>query len=85
VLFDPRGRLGEAPRAEPVVARAADLLADDEVGALEDPDVLLDPVDGQPERLRKLTDRGRAPAETLEDPAPRRVGEGEERAVECRR
>ena len=82
--FDPRRRLGEARRTEPAVARAADLLGDHEVDALEDPDVLLDPVDRQPERLRELADRGRAPAQTLEDLAPRRVGEREERAVECR-
>jgi hypothetical protein len=67
------------------VARAAHLLGRHEVGALEDPDVLLDPVDRQPERLRELADRGRATAQALEDPAPCRVGEGEERAVECRR
>jgi hypothetical protein len=66
------------------LARAAHLLGGHEVGALEDPDVLLDPVDGQAERLRKLADRGRPPAETLEDPAPGRVREREERAVECR-
>jgi len=85
VILDPRGRLAEAPRAEPAVARAADLLGGDEVRALEDPDVLLDPVDRQPERLRELADRGRATAQTLEDPAPRRVREGEERPVEWRR
>jgi hypothetical protein len=47
--------------------------------------VLLDPVQRQPVRLRELADRGRAGAEALEDPAPRRVGEGEERPVECGR
>jgi hypothetical protein len=67
------------------VARPPDLLGDDEVGALEDPDVLLDPVERQPVRLRELADRGRAGAEALEDPAPGRVGEGEERPVECGR
>jgi hypothetical protein len=72
-------------RAEPAAPRAPDLLGGDEVGALEDADVLLDAVQRQPVRLRELADRGRAGAEALEDPAPRRVGEGEERAVECGR
>ena len=84
VALDPLGRLAEARRPEPALARAPDLLGDDEVGALEDADVLLDPVDRQPVRLRELADRGRAAAEALEDPAPGRVREGEERAVECR-
>jgi hypothetical protein len=67
------------------MARAADLLGHDKVGALEDPDVLPDPVDRQPVRLRELADRGRAAAEALEDPAPGRVREGEEGSVECGR
>jgi hypothetical protein len=67
------------------LARAAHLLGDHEVGAFEDPNVLLDPVDRQPKRLRKLADCGLAASQLLEDPAPGRVGEGKERAVECRR
>ena len=67
------------------MSRAANLLGDDQIGALEDPDVLLDPVDGQAERLRQLADRRRAVAEALEDPAPGRIREGEECPVECRR
>jgi hypothetical protein len=85
VLLDPLGRLGQRRRAEPALAGTSDLLGRDEVGALEDPDVLLDPVERQPERLGELADRGRTADETLEDAAPRRVREGEERAVErCR-
>jgi len=67
------------------MTRAADLLGRDEVDALEDPDVLLDAVDRQPERLRELADRGRPALQALEDLAPRRVRQGEERAVESRR
>jgi hypothetical protein len=67
------------------VARTPDLLGDDEIGALEDADVLADPVDRQSVGLRQLADRGRAAAEALEDPAPGRVREGEEGPVECRR
>jgi hypothetical protein len=85
VPLDPLGRVAEGRRAEPALARTADLRGRDEVGALEDADVLLDPVEGQPERLRELADRGRAAAEPLEDLAPRRVGEGEERVVESGR
>ena len=82
VALDPLRRLAEPRGSEPALARAPDLLGDDEVGALEDPDVLLDPVEGQPVRPGELADRGRAAAEALEDPAPGRVREGEERPVE---
>jgi hypothetical protein len=85
VAIDPRGRLAEARRPEPAVTGAAELLGDDEVGTFEDPDVLLDPVDGQAERLRQLADRCRAAPEALEDATAGRVREGEERAVQCRR
>jgi hypothetical protein len=67
------------------VARTPDLLGDDEVGALEDADVLADPVDRQAVGLRELADRGGAAAEALEDSSPGRVREGEEGPVECRR
>jgi hypothetical protein len=67
------------------MARTPDLLGDDEVGALEDADVLLDPVERQAVRPRKLADRGRAAAEALEDSASGRVREGEEGPVERRR
>jgi len=81
---DPRGRLVEAGRSEPALARPPDLLGHDEVGALEDADVLPDPVERQPVRPRELADRGRAAGEALEDPAPGRVREGEEGPVELR-
>jgi hypothetical protein len=68
--------------AEAALASPADLLGDDEVGALEDPDVLLDPVERQAGRPRELADRRRAAAEALEDPAARRIRQREERVVE---
>jgi hypothetical protein len=56
------------------VAGPADLLGHDEIGALEDPDVLLDAVDGQLVRPCQVADGRRAVAETLEDPAASGVG-----------
>jgi hypothetical protein len=83
--LDPLGGRRQVRATEPALTRPPDLLGGHQVGALEDPDVLLDPVERQPERLRELADRGRAAAEALEDLAPCRVREREERAVEgCR-
>jgi hypothetical protein len=65
-------------------AGAPDLRRDHETDLLEDPDVLLDAVEGEPERLGQLADRRRPPSEVLEDAPPGRVREGEERAVEGR-
>jgi hypothetical protein len=85
VALDPVGRLGETRWPETALASAAHLRGDDEIGALEDPDMFLDPVDRQAERPGELADRGGSSAQALEDPAPRRIRQGEERRVECRR
>jgi hypothetical protein len=63
---------------------APDLRRDHEIDLLEDPDVLLHPVEGEPERLGQLADRRRSAAEALEDAAAGRVREGEELAIEGR-
>ena len=70
-------------RTEPTLARAADLLGDDEVDGLEDADVLLEAVERQPERLGELADRGRPARELLEDAPARRIRKGEERPIQC--
>jgi hypothetical protein len=82
LCLEPCAGLRHVRRPEPALPRPSDLLGGHEVGALEDPDVLLDPVERQPERLGQLADRGRAPPQPLEDLTPRGIGEGEERAVE---
>jgi hypothetical protein len=46
--------------------------------------VLLHAVDGQPERLGQLADGRRPATKALEDAAPSRIRESEERAVESR-
>jgi hypothetical protein len=48
----------------------------------EDPDVLLDPVEGQAERRRQLSDRGWAASEPREDAPPCRIRQREERPIE---
>jgi hypothetical protein len=85
MLLDPLARLGQGCGAEPALAGAADLLGGHEICALEDQDVLLDPVERQAERLRQLADGRRPSPQAIEDPAPRRIGEREERAVERQR
>ncbi len=46
--LEPLVRLAERRgRTEPALARAAHLLGLDEAGELQDPDVLLDPIEGQ--------------------------------------
>jgi hypothetical protein len=67
------------------MARPAQLLGGHEVGALENPDVLLDPVERQSKRLGELADRGGGMAQPFEDLATCRVGERKEGPVECRR
>ena len=62
--FDPLARLAERrSRAEPALAYPAHLLGLDKAGEFQDPDVLLDPVQGQPRRRRELAQRrqGRGP------------------------
>jgi hypothetical protein len=61
-----------------------ELLGDDQVGALEDPDVLLDAVDRQLVGPREIADRRGTAAQALEDAAARGIREREERAVEYR-
>jgi len=81
--LDPLPRLAERRRrAQPALARPAHLLGLDEAGELEDPDVLLDPVDGQARRLRELAQRRGAAAQALENGPPLGLREREERRVE---
>jgi hypothetical protein len=80
VALDPLRHLSQLGGAEPAFARPPDLLGDDEIGRLEDADVLLDPVDRQAERRGELAERRGTVAETLEDPAPGRIRQREERA-----
>jgi hypothetical protein len=81
--LDPLARLAERRgRAQPALARPAHLLGLDEAGELEDPDVLLDPVEGQARRLRELAQRRRAAAQALEDGPPLGLRQREERGVE---
>jgi hypothetical protein len=82
VALDPLRDLGQPRRAEAAFASPADLLGDDEIGALEDPDVLLDPVQRQAERPGEVADRRRPAAQALQDPAPRGIRQGEECVVE---
>ena len=86
VGLDPLAGLAERRgRAEPALTRPAHLLGLDEAGELENPDVLLDPVEGQARRPRELAQRGGAAAQTLEDAPPRGVREREEGRVERQR
>ena len=81
--FDPLARLAERRgRAEPALAHPAQLLCLDQAGEFQDPDVLLDPVEGQTRRRRELAQRCGTPAQTLENAAPLGVREREERCVE---
>jgi hypothetical protein len=83
VGLDPRARVAERRgRAEPALARPADLLGLDEAGVLQDPDVLLDPIEGQARRPRELAQRRGAAAQALYNAPPLRVREREERRVE---
>jgi hypothetical protein len=82
VGLDPLARLAERrDRAEPALACPAHLLGLDEAGELEDPDVLLDPVEGQARRLRELAQRRGAAAQAVEDAASLGIREREERRV----
>jgi hypothetical protein len=84
--LDPLARLAERlGPVEPALARPAHLLGLDEAGELEDPDVLLDPVEGQARRLRELAQCRGATAKALENPPPLGIREREERRVERRR
>ena len=60
VAVDPACRVVELRWAEPALARAANLLGDDEVDGLEDADVLLEAIERQAERLGELADRSRS-------------------------
>jgi hypothetical protein len=68
--------------AEPALACPAHLLGLDEARELEDPDVLLDPVEGQAPRLRELAQRRGTAAQALENAPPLGLREREERRVE---
>jgi hypothetical protein len=83
MVFDPLTRIAErGERAESALARPAYLLRLDEAGELENPDVLLDPVEGQARRLGQLAQRRGAAAQALENAPPLGVGEREECRVE---
>jgi hypothetical protein len=82
VLLDPSRRLLQLRGPEPALASPSHLLGDHEVRILQHPHVLLDAVEGQAEGLSQLADGGGTGFEELEDPAARRIREGEERAIE---
>ena len=84
VCLDPLRRVVEGRWAELALPRAPDLRRCDETDVLEDPDVLFDAVESQPERRGQLAERGRRACEPVEDPATRRVRQREERPVQCR-
>jgi hypothetical protein len=82
--LDPLARLTERRGwAQPALAYPAHLLGLDEASELQDPDVLLDPVEGQARRPRELAQRRGAAAQALENAPPRGVREREKRRVEC--
>src|ERR1019366_9255363 len=62
--------------------RPTHLLGGDELGLLEDPDVLLHPGQRHAEWLGELADRGAAAAEALEDQPSGGIGEGGKRPVD---
>jgi hypothetical protein len=81
--LDPLAHITERRgRAQPTLAHPAHLLGLDQAGELQDPDVLLDPVEGQARRPRELAQRRGAAAEALENAPPLGVREREERRVE---
>jgi hypothetical protein len=81
--LDPLAHLTERRgRAQPTLAHPAHLLGLDQAGELQDPDVLLDPVEGQARRPGELAQRRGAAAEALENAPPLGVREREERRVE---
>ncbi len=84
VVVDPAPGVLELGEAELALAGAPDLRRDHEIDLLEDPDVLLHPVQGEPESLGQLANRRRSAPEALEDAPPGRVREGEKRAIEGR-
>jgi hypothetical protein len=81
--LDPLARLAQRHGpAEPALARPAHLLGLYEAGELQDPDVLLDPIEGQARRPRELAQRRGTAPQALENAPPRRVREREERRVQ---
>src|SRR6188508_3007819 len=80
--LQPRADALEGIGHERASAGAADLLRDDEVCVLEQPDVLLHPGQRHAEGLGELADGRAAGAEAFEDGAASRVGEGCEGAVD---
>jgi hypothetical protein len=69
---------------EAALARPPHLRSHDERDVLEDPYVLLDPVQGQAEGLGQLADGRRPVRQALEDAPSGRIGESEERAIKRR-
>ena len=81
--LDPLARLTERRgRAQSALAHPAHLLGLDQAGELQDPHVLLDPVEGQARRPRELAQRRGPVAKALENAPPLGVREREERRVE---
>ena len=72
------------PRAEMAQPRPTHLHGGDELGLLEDSDVLLHPRQRHAERSGELADRRTAAPEALEDHPSGGVREGGERAVDRR-
>src|SRR6476620_601526 len=81
--LDPLAHLTERRgRAQPALAHPAHLLGLDQAGELQDPDVLLDPVEGQARGPCELAQRSGATAAALENAPPGGVAQREERRVE---
>jgi hypothetical protein len=84
--LDPLAGLTEgAGRTESTLADPTHLLGLHQAGDLQDPDVLLDPVERQARGPRELTQRRRPTAQALENAPPLGVRQREERRVEVER
>src|SRR5207302_9040728 len=81
--LQPRADAVEGVGHECASAGTADLLRDDEIRLLEQPDVFPHPGQRHAERLGELADRRAAGAEPFEDGAAVRVGDGCKSAVDC--
>ena len=65
MLLDPCRLFLESARAEPASPHAPDLLGSDELGLLQDTDVLPDAREGHVEQLSKIRDRSVGAPELL--------------------
>jgi len=82
VLRDPGGFGGEPSRAERAGPDASDLLRPHQPRLLEQLHVLLHAGEGHVELLGQLGDRRLSAPQSLEDPAPRPVGDRGEYGIE---